>query len=132
LHARQIDDFGTATQVKGNKAIWQNPTQIRAHFYPLNRMGDIAKAAAMIMGGGIVLAGVIFTVIRVLGSVTSQKGPRGKIASSSIPSYGHSQRAYSAGTTRTNPSNSMHYGTRDHRFLDLINLCTSPFGGGWL
>jgi hypothetical protein len=103
LHARQIEDFGTATQVKNNKAVWENPTIIRARFMPISRGGQVAKTVALIGAGAAVSIGVVFLMLRLLGSRSSMRRPVGGIS----PSPSMQVRRYSP---RVNSS----YGARNH------------------
>jgi hypothetical protein len=57
LHGKNIDDYGTATEIKGNKAYWSNPTYIHARFLPINKSN---KVFIFIIWGVVLLGVAVF------------------------------------------------------------------------
>jgi hypothetical protein len=78
LHAWNINDYGTANEVRGNKAVWTNPTHIHARFTPLRKWGALAKVIGLIVGGVILIAGLIFVLTQVGGIQFRKKKPIGR------------------------------------------------------
>ena len=72
LHGKNIDDYGTATEIKGNKAYWSNPTYIHARFMPVNKIFSSNLIYLFMILGILLMGGVAFLLIQ-FGGISLRK-----------------------------------------------------------